>query len=301
MKERTRCSRLVPLLIALAFPVLPGCRPRTEEPNATPAGGQPAYLGPSICIAVESGAEGARIVEELAKYSRLFGSPVVTKEASPDYTISGSIGITEEEPATFQDKVLQYLWNVNAKLELLAAPAGNVVETFVLEDYRLGKTEPDLALRTAVRAGSQRLAESIFYYGETLGHPDVRSLLGRLLIETDEELLYNDIVEDLVDIGYRAVPYLIWSLNDRRSVCLRGDLPGLTEENAGRVRVYHVANYALERIFGRKTLLTVDSDHAEVRRHVAGWQRLWTEHCGAYRQGAALEELRKKAGEVKAE
>ncbi len=275
--------RKIVALCALAAAAVPGCRSEAPPPSATAW-----FLREPIAFDVETAGEGAGIAAELAKFGRLFGFPPVAKDEGPAYIVRGRIALAEIEPATFEGQVLEYKFQADVKLELVRAGDAAAVETFELPEFVVGAAEKDRALRSAVRAGALKLAQFMFYDGRELGDPGLRGLCGDLLIESTEGLLYNDVVEKLVAAGYRSVPFLIWNLNDSRKVELKGDLPRLEEQDAGKVRVYHVVNYALERIFGCGAGLTVESGRKEVSEAMVEWQRRWRERCGAYLWGEKL-------------
>jgi hypothetical protein len=281
-----KCYRHHQLLIlsaaVLAAAAFPGCmRTSRDEPEL--------YVGPAVVMEVTATGEGAQIVNELGKYARLFGCPVVKAKEGADYGLTGTVSLAEVKEAdgtteADQSAPEEHVWRVDAELAVRETGSGKTVEEFPpLEDYRYRAADRDAARREAVRAVTSQLARLVFYFGETLGQPDVRELLADLVIDTKDEYFYNDVVANLEEIGLRAVPYLIWQMeNDRRLVALSGDLPGLKDEEADKVRVYHVANYALEQILNRKTRLWVDAAPNEVTRHVRAWQGLWQKRCAAY-------------------
>ena len=282
------------LVVAFAVLLAAGCE-RSAPKEAPPAAAADLYVGPPICYDITAGGQATAVVVELQKYARLFGSAAVAKGEGPAYVLTGTVTLVEGEPAKFEDTTLEYQWIIDATLNLLDAASGATLESFVVPEYRIGKTESsEAARRAAVRSGAGKLAQFIFYDGSVLGQPDIRDLLAGLLIETEGDYLYNDVVAKVAEAGVRAVPYLIWKMwVDDRRVLLKGDLPGLDPKDAGRVRVCDVANHALEKILGRVTNLPAGADRREVERHAAGWQRLWQDRCGAYLQGEELRTLLK--------
>jgi len=262
-----------------------GC---TREPRKVEA---PAFFRGPISFEVKAPGPAEKVVTELTKYARLFGYAPVPVEDKPAYVIRGRITLGEAQAPSEEGGKGESRWRLDADLELVDGGSGKTLERFRLPDYLLEKPDREDALRLSVRAGAKHLARFIFYDGETLGQQDVRNLLADLLIDTLEPYLYNDVVNKLAAIGERAVPYLIWKLNDRRRVVLAGDLPGLEPGDEKRVCVYHVANRALELILKRGTNLTVNSDEVTVIRYVRAWQRIWVDRCAAYRKGKELEKI----------
>jgi hypothetical protein len=172
---------------------------------------------------------------------------------------------------------------VNAKVRLLKSSTGAVLEEFpALSGVEYTKSTGEKARRAAIQRGSWELARHVFYFGQTLGHPDVQLCIADLVIETDKPYFYNDVIQKLLAMGPRAVPYLLWSMRDRRTVELQGSLPRLDPNDASRVRVCDVANHALELYFDLHTRLPIDASTTEVNRHLRAWQLQWAKHCAGY-------------------
>ncbi len=279
------------LLLCACAAVL-GCERATPPP--APAAGSAAgalFLRGTLAFDIAVKGEGAAVVSELTKFAKLFGYAVVGKDEQPGYVLRGDISLVEIEPVKFEDHEIQYKHRLDAKLELVPGAGGAVLEPFELPEFTSGAADKERAPKSAVRDGATKLAQFIFYDGAVLGDPELRTLCGDLVVENVEGRLYNDVVERLVAIGDRAVPFLIWSMNDSRKVALKGDLPRLEEKNADKVRVHHVANYALERIFGFATAMSVESSASYVRELMVGWQAQWHARCAAYLQGDKLKEV----------
>lgn len=288
MTMHDRAGRLVCVALA-AFSW--GCTP------GEPPGLAQRYAREPLYFQVDAEGPAQTVLERLVTMSRLFGYPPVEERAQAVYVIAGTLEVSARESVVLMEEEVEHQYAVNATLRLEDA-SGALREEFKLEEYVLGAADRDRALETAVRAGSQKLGQFVFYDGEVLGDAEVRALCADLLVEPSEPgPLYNDTIEKLVALGYRAVPYLIWKLNDSRTVALPGDLPGLTETDASGVRIYHVANYALERILARRTALAIDSDRAYVRRLRQAWQLEWQGRCAGYLKGGELARfLRARAG-----
>jgi hypothetical protein len=248
------------------------------------------FLKAAVTFDVKTDGHGAAILEELIQYSRLFGCPPTGKGAGADYTVAGTITVTGAEPDTPEKGQPRYRWEVNATLRLLDTSTGESIEEFPLEGYRpsSASTEAAKALRAAITGGARQLARQIFYFGKTLGQPDVQYVVADLVIETREPYFYNDVVQNLKAMGPRVVPYLLWSMTDGRSVELKGSLPGISAEEENRVRVYDVANYALGEILGQESSLPIDASRTDVNRRLEYWKNEWTKRCAGYLVGPAL-------------
>jgi hypothetical protein len=277
------------LLVCLCAAVAAGCGSKDPAPAPDAAFEVSGlFLRDTIAFDVVVKGFGADVVGELTKFGRLFGFAPVAKDENPAYVLRGELALVEIDPVTFEDQTVQYRLRLDAKLELARGATGPALEPFELPEYVTGAADKERARRDAVRDCATKLAQFIYYDGATLGDAEIRALCGDLLIESTEGRMYNDVIERLVAAGDRAVPFLIWNLNDSRKVALQGDLPRLYEKDADKVRVYHVANYALERIFGRVTTLTVDSSRQYRREVMEGWQLKWADRSAAYLRGDRL-------------
>jgi hypothetical protein len=251
-----------PILLALPVAVagvLSGCTTRTAPPPNL-------FMKAAVYCDVTADPYGKSLLEDFIQYARLFGCPPVQSRDQADYTIAGAITVREAEPKTLPDGELRQRWVVSADLRLLDAATGAVAEEF------------------------PPVQDLVFYFGRTLGQPDVQECLADLVIETKKPYFYNDVVQKILAMGPRAVPYLICGLRDLRTVELKGSLPRLDPAKADRVRVCDVANYALEQVFGLETRLAVGASRSEVFRHVRAWQLAWTERCAGYLVGEKLTE-----------
>ncbi len=285
MSRRKKDSVLPPLLLLVAGGFLGSCKPKTAAPPDR-------FLQAPITVAVETTAEGRALLDEFVQYARLFGCPVVDPGDRSDYTISGTIAITEDEPTTLPAGPVQRSRLVNANIRIVETSTGAGVEEFPpIKDRRFSGFTAEKALDAARRKGAWELARLVFYFGKTLGQPDVQYCSAGLLIETDTPYFYNDVVQELLAMGPRAVPYLLCQMRDLRGVELKGSLPRLDPDNPGRVRVCDVANYALEQFFKLESRLPVGASSSEINRHMHAWQREWTKRCAGYLVGEELTEF----------
>lgn len=271
------------MLISTFLSILPGCG---EAEKRAPD----LFLRDAIYFEVETDEHTRPILDNVMKYAKLFGFAPVMQPDRAAYAVSGTLECRALEPVKLDDAIVQYKWTLSADLKVSDTATGALLEQVTVPSQEKGAADKDRAYYYASKACASKAAQFLFFDGQALGRPGIRNLLADLLIESTEGRLFNDIMESLVDAGREAVPFLIWKLNDRRRVALPGDLPGLTDELAGHVKVYHVANRALERILNRETGLHVtrDTDRAFVNKVQLGWFMHWRKMCGAYLWGDAL-------------
>ncbi len=282
-------SSCVFLLIACA-----GCRRERPQPEEL-------FLNAPLHFAVETRGQAALVVEELKKYAKFFGCPLVSREHAK-YVLTGKIELGESSGPEFagpQAGSNEKCFRLHADLKLVDRPSGKLVESWKPDPLYLTKQSGPKAASHAAQSAARMLARVIFYFGQELGQEDVRNLIADLTIQRLEPYVYNEVVSKLERIGLRAVPYLIWALMfDHRRVELPGDLPDLRPEDAARVKVHHVANYALERILNLSAYLDVDSPPEEVESFARAWWRVWRKRCAGYLSETEVLSLLKNPGEI---
>ena len=86
---------------------------------------------------------------------------------------------------------------------------------------------------------------------------------------------YNQIQDEMIQIGTRAVPHLLEALRDDREVRLEGSYKGFPALEEGELKVYHIADLTLRDILDRDSGLDpLSSDDYLLRVRIA-WQWLW--------------------------
>ena len=121
-------------------------------------------------------------------------------------------------------------------------------------------------------------------------HRAVRAVIVIRTRRGDAPLTTEQVVSRLADIGFPAVPYLLDAMTDERVVRLDSDYPGLKGRNLEDLRVYHIADKALEEIFQKVSRMGLDVTADDVEHHrlrrviLLGWENEWRRFAKAFRE-----------------
>lgn len=255
---------------------------------------EPVYVRIDEHVRPESGeapSPGVRVVENyLKEYLRRAGHTVVAGPDAAKYRIEGQV------EATFLKKLLAQgvpvAWKYKGSLSLrVALVSGAEIETFaipeVLEDNVRSEDSAYLNLR---RHLSKILWDQMVSTSKVFTDPEVVALIAALVLEPGEEdtMTAEDVIRSLADLGFRAVPFLLEALTDQRIVRLPSRYPGLEPGKLDRLRVFHLADKALEEIFQKvsRMSLAIHPDDTDSLKHrhaiILGWQKEWRRFCKPY-------------------
>jgi hypothetical protein len=292
--------------------------PRDKLPVQTRAKPDPArqYVREPVAVVVgevvvgEDGAEKpppVRVVESyLQEYFRRAGHPIAEKPLDAVFRVEGSFRGAFQSRLEVLDRVIGYRCRASAEIRLLDA-AGKEIEKFeVPELVEESSRSVDAAILQLERHMAKILWEQIRYRGKALANEKVVELLATLTAEGLTEgdlgaagvgeggggppLTTEKVVSLLAEIGFPAVPYLLDAMTDERVVRLDSKYPGLEGRNLEDLRVYHIADKALEEIFQKVSrmgldLTADDAAHHRLRRVILlGWEAEWRKFARAFRE-----------------
>ncbi|MEC9476875.1 MAG: hypothetical protein VX764_07565 [Planctomycetota bacterium] len=208
----------------------------------------------------------------------MHGFQLVNRDQA-DYVIEGTMTCDYFQDLTFdfqgQEQHLEHQYHGKFAGHLISkSSGGEVVQDLSFpEPLMNGRTQMELAQRDIRRRSATIVAENLLR-GEILGDPEVRGLLDALTDPLDGRF-YNQIQDELVQFGARAVPHLLEALRDERDVSLEGTYPGFPELVKGELKVYHIADLALRDLLDRDSGLDPLSSEEYLLRIRTGWQWLW--------------------------
>ena len=235
-------------------------------------------------------AENAVVESYMKEYFRRAGHPVVGVPEKAVYRVEGTIESRFDAVLTFKEEIVATAVEGAGRIEVLDAD-GEIGEAF---EVPVTRTENSLGEEAAFVDLSRYLAKLIWdrlsREGKFFGQADVQLLLEALAegnILEIENLTAEFIVAKLADYRFEAVPFLIEALTDTRTVQLHSTYPGLDRFGAEALKVYHMADKALEEIFqkiSRMNLLTPPR-HRFVM--VRGWENEWRRFCRPFRESSS--------------
>jgi len=249
----------------------------------------------------------------LAEYLRRAGFEVVANPAEAVYRFEGSFEAKFLEAIIFRGQTLAHKYKGKASLALRRGE-GPVLEPIEIpEIYTEGvqippeeakkrhEEEDTRAVHQMRRLLAKNVWETLYHRGSTLGDPEIPGLISSLsLDDPDNEapVLGKDILKALTAKRFGAVPYLLDALTDDRPVRVTAQYPGLSAFNADKLRIYHLADKALEEIFQKVSRMDLETP-AEARFIIMkGWQNEWKKFCPSYRNSPQAAEPSPKGRET---
>ncbi|MGE3164991.1 MAG: hypothetical protein AB7O52_08795 [Planctomycetota bacterium] len=261
-----------------------GC---TGSSRPTPLG-VPLNRG-TVYVKIEETLDGeptaVNLIQELVTRRLLYhGFHLVEAPERARYRVEGSLHCRFHKDHTFDfgDQSTHLEYQFEAQLDCtLTDTQGTSGDTPDPLTERFAFPEPLIYGRTQMAAAKRdirRYAESIFspqlLNGRILGNPEVKALVDALGNPYDTRT-FNEVLDGLVRIGPRAVPYLLDGLTDSRPVRLAGTYPGLEDWNRDSLHFAHIFDRALGEILQRYSPLTLDSTEELLLRVQRGWTWAW--------------------------
>lgn len=206
----------------------------------------------------------------------------VEDPAAADYRIEGSVVCTyyQDHQFHYYDHSVhlehQFQAVVKCTLTEVAGKDGQEPRTEVFdfpEPLIYGREKMDDARRDIRRDAGTLLANRLCS-GKLLGDPQLVGLMNSLGDGASPKT-FNAVIDELVKVGKRSVPYLLEALADDRTVKLTGEYPGLDASNREKFYYYHVADAALKRILRAESGLGIDSTEDYLLNVQAGWTWKW--------------------------
>ncbi len=254
---------------------------------------EPVHVSISEQVKNQAGVVSAPAVKVLERYLeeylRRAGHPIVENPRDAKYEIEGSFDAQFVTVIRVLDRAAGYRYKGAASIRLLAA-SGVELEAYplpeLLEENVKSEDSTVLNLRRRV---AKIFWDQLMFQGKTLSNPDVVLQLGLLPLQPnkDEPVTTEEVVKQLAEIGFPAVPYLIEALTDNRSVRIPASYPGLTGRSDD-LRVFHIADKALEEIFQKVSRMSLDIAAEDPRSLklrqviVRGWEKEWRRFCKPY-------------------
>lgn len=221
----------------------------------------------------------------LEEYLRRAGFDVRPADgAGVDYRLRGRVIVDYDEALTFRDEIIGWRYRGTARLTL-EDPKGKALEELkVPEVFRTSSKDEKTAILDVRRLVAKRLHDLLFVQGRVFARREVVRLLATLTVEPDdvaEPLTAEEVIARIADRGLEGVPYLLEAMTDTRMVLAESDYPGL--EDPADLRVYHIADKALEEIFQKVSRLPLRA--APAHRYVVtlGWENEWRRFCPPFR------------------
>ena len=242
-----------------------------------------------------------RVLENyVAEYFRRAGFELAARPEDAQHRIEGKFHAEFVEAIVFLDKPIAHKYKGSVHLSVRGKGDEELEKVDVPELFKDGIQKPEvaedyLAVMDMRRQMAKIVWESLFHFGKTFTDSQIPGLVASLALddlETEAPVQADAIIKALAQRRLDAVPYLLDFLTDEREVRVNAHYPGLTPQNAAKLRIYHIADKALEEIFQKVSRMDLDTQ-AKVRFGIIkGWENEWRKFCPSYRnspQNAARE------------
>jgi hypothetical protein len=243
-----------------------------------------------------------RVVQTyLQAYLQRAGFPVVESPKDAALLIEGTVELKFHAELTAFGRDVGWKYRGQGSF-LVRNPQGQDRGSFEIpEVFRESVKSEESAALQARRYVAKVAWDNLFHRKTALSNQKVEALLNALAVEGGAENLeregYVDRVESteevvnaLADVGFPAVPYLLEAMTDDRPVRMPSSYPGVADRGANALRVFHIADKALEEIFQKVSRLGLDTEYKLRMLVLKGWEHEWKRFCPPFAQFSKQQE-----------
>lgn len=235
----------------------------------------------------------------LQAYFARAGHPAAGAAEKAAWRIEGSVKLAFHTTLGALGKDIAWKYRAEASIRVLDASGEERDRFDVPEAFRESTRSETSAVLEVRRYLAKVIWDRLFHQGKIFGNARAEWLVNCLALEgtspsaegeRSEPATADEAIAALVGMGLEAVPHLIEALVDDRPVLKKSTYPGLTEETAPYLRVYHLADKALEEIFQKVSRLGLDTERTMTPREkarvraavIAGWENEWSRFCPSF-------------------
>jgi hypothetical protein len=233
-----------------------------------------------------------RIIEQyLSEYFRRAGYQVVEPPAAR-YRIEGSFEAGFVDAFTLQGQTIAHRYKGNLRLEVKEGDSSTPLETVEIPEFlkdgpqKEGVPEEEIAVRDMRRHLARVVWERLHSDGKVFADREIPALISSLAADDSElepPVEADEVVKKLVEMRFHAVPYLLEALGDEREVRVNAHYPGHTSAASRKLRIYHLADKALEEIFQKVSRMDLETVPEMRSKIVRGWENEWMRFCPPFR------------------
>ena len=221
----------------------------------------------------------------LAEYFRRAGYRVTDTPEEAEYAIEGRFETHFDQEILFKERLLGWKYVGEAHLKIREASGDELFAIDLPEVDRVNAKSEQSAIWDIRRFVAHLIYTELFRSRAPFTEKPIVDLLETLVADpftVVEPLTGEQVVERLADIGLPAVPYLIDALADMRVAQVEMQYPGL--EKVEDLKVYHVADKALEEVFQKVSRMGVKTPDKHRFIIIRGWENEWRRFCPAFRE-----------------
>ncbi len=234
-----------------------------------------------------------RVLENyVAEYFRRAGFPIVPP-AEARFLVEGQFHAQFLEAFQIENQPFAHKYSGRLQVVVKRKADGAEVERVEIPEYSTdgallaNKPEEEIPVLEMRRRLANAVWQRLFHTGSTFGNPKIPALLASLAsddLENEAPVQASAVIEGLVKLRFQSVPYLIEALSDARTVQVNARYPGLGPGDSDKLRVYHIADKALEEIFQKVSRLSLETTDPQRFAVIKGWENEWTRFCAAFRE-----------------
>lgn len=235
----------------------------------------------------------------LSEYFRRAGYPIVGAPEKAVYRVEGSFRARYLEELVFRGQRIALKFRSSAFLVILDRAGKELGRVDIPEldgegilprkksaDGK-GPPEESNAVRDLRREMAKLLWDHLFHRVDPFRDPEIPALISSLAqdpLESEGVMDANEVIQRLAARRLEAVPYLLDALSDERNVMVSAEYPGLTTINSEKLRIYHIADKALEEIFQKVSRMNLDTPRKYRYVIIRGWENEWKRFCKPFRE-----------------
>jgi hypothetical protein len=236
----------------------------------------------------------------LEKYLARAGWAPAADPAGADLRIEGSFRAKYAGSEVVLEKPIAHRYEGTISLAVLGK-GGEDLDRVEVPDFpkvwilKDGEPEDERVILDLRRQLAKVVWEHLASGGKAFADAEVHGLLASLAADDsvrEAPVQGDDVVKALAAKRLAAVPFLLDALTDERPVKVNAHYPGLTASNSERLRVYHIADKALEEIFQKVSRLALDTPAKGRFLVIRGWEKEWARFCPPFREALEAEARR---------
>lgn len=281
--------------------------PRTARP---PDPSREQYLREKVFIRIEESVqprdkpaytpEFPLLQFHLSQYFRRAGYQVVEKAEDAQFVLRGSFKARYVKAITFQRQDIAHQYSGDVELRVYGK-GGEELEKIEIKDFLkegiLGVDEKRENRQEAhvIQDIRRHLAKIVwnrlYHVGKVFTDRKIPQLLASLAADDllmEAPVQGDDVIKALVARHFEAVPYLLEALSDERMVRVNAHYPGLTAQNATSLKIYHIADKALEEIFQKVSRMNLRTTARLRFLIIRGWENEWKRFCPSFRESPKI-------------
>ena len=284
---------------------LPAATRKAPDPNKDQFLRKPVFVNVTETTLRRDGSGDAKSVvvrRYLEEYFRRAGHPIASDPATATFSVTGEVEVEFEKQIRFRGRHIAWKVRGAATFAVRDAEQKEIHRVELPEVFQERATTEEAAFHKLRRYVAKLAWDDLVVGCEPFSNAKVQDLLRRLGQQDPGDATpptAEEVTAQLADSGLAAVPFLLEAMSDTRTVQLNSSYPGLGEHGPTALKVYHIADKALEEIFQKVSRMDLETS-ARLRSIIArGWEQEWQKFCKPFHDSPESERRRQRAKEAR--